>query len=149
MSAQEELDKQKASVRRVVEEIYNQGKLEVIDQLFSPKCTFHDPVGDVVKPRSSHDLEGFKDDVVAIRTALPDVHYEIDGLVAENNEVVTRWTAQGTHSGTALAVAATNKKVTITGMTACKFDQGRIVDHFTQSDTLAVMAKVGIPVAAA
>ena len=88
------LEDHKAIIRRVVEEILNQGKLSVIDDLFAP--TFVD--------RSTPDQppgpDGVKEFVSVARINIGNLHVEIDDLIAEGDKVVVRTTWSGTDHGT-------------------------------------------------
>ena len=86
-------EQNKTLVRRVVEEVYNQGNLAVADEL---------AVSDLVIHLTSQEIrgrEGAKEYVAALRAAFPDLHMTIEDQIAEGDRVVTRWTARGTHTG--------------------------------------------------
>ncbi len=82
-------EENKAIIRRVIEEILNQGNLSIIDELFSP--TFVDRSTPDQPPGS----EGVKEFVMRIRANLPDLHVDINDLIAEGDKVVVRTTWQG------------------------------------------------------
>ena len=91
MSAQEN----KAVVRRLIEEVYKEGNLDVVDELVAPDVFDHAAV-----PEHQHGIDGFKHVMVWVRDFSSDVHYDIDDIIAEGDKVGVRMTQSGTHTGT-------------------------------------------------
>jgi predicted ester cyclase len=83
----------KTLVRRMYEEAWNQGRLEVIDEICPPDYVGIGPYGNEVGP------EAVKRGVNARRTGFPDIHVTIDDLLAEGDKVVAHLTFRGTHEG--------------------------------------------------
>jgi predicted ester cyclase len=136
----------KRIVRRVVEEIWNQGKTDVAEELFSPDFVDHDETAVLLSSATGSALERLKQDVTAIRSAMPDIKYVTEDLIAEGDNVVHRWSARGTFTGAVRGIQPTGKLLHITGIAACKFANSKIKEASFFSDTLAVMAKAGIRV---
>jgi predicted ester cyclase len=90
MSAEEN----KAVIRRLIEEVYNEGNLDVVDELVAPDLFDHAAV-----PEHQHGIDGFKHVIEWVRDISPDVHYEIDDIIAEGDKVAVRMTQSGTHTG--------------------------------------------------
>jgi predicted SnoaL-like aldol condensation-catalyzing enzyme len=72
----------KEIVRRVVEGIWNQGRMELAEEIFAPGFVNHDP-----NPGAVDDLDGFKEWVGRWRSGFPDMRVEIHDLVAEEDRV--------------------------------------------------------------
>jgi hypothetical protein len=87
MSAENE-----ALVRRHVEEVYDQRKLEVVDELFASDFTLHDP--DL--PGRARGPEGIKRIVRTFVDAFPDLQVSLDDEMSSGENGITRWTARGT-----------------------------------------------------
>jgi SnoaL-like polyketide cyclase len=60
----------KAVIRRLKEEVYNQGNLDVVDELVAPDIVNHPAV-----PEHRHGIDGFKHVIVWVREFSSDVHY--------------------------------------------------------------------------
>lgn len=134
-------EQNKALSRRGVEEVWNQGKLAVIDELTAPNATFHDPSvpgGKFTGP------EGLKQFVQIYRTAFPDVHITIDDQIAEGDKVVTRWTGTGTHKGELMGIKPTNKYSTVTGISFERYQNGKLVESFENYDMLGMLQQLGV-----
>ncbi len=76
----------KAIIRRLVEEVLNQGKLDVIDELFAPNFVDRSTGEQVPGP------EGVRQFVSAVRAGFPDLLVSVDDLIAEGDKVVIRTT---------------------------------------------------------
>jgi len=83
----------KTTVRRLIEEGWNQGKLAVFDELAAPNWIHQDPLRPHVRTR-----EDFKRHVAETRSAFPDLHLTIEDMIAEGDQVVVRWMWHGTHT---------------------------------------------------
>ena len=100
----------KALVRRLFEEVWNQGNLAAIDELFAPSYVRYDPAAPEAKG-----LAGFKQLVVRLRTAFPDLHFTLEEVIAEGDKVMSRALLRGTHRGDYLGIAPTGKPVAVKG----------------------------------
>jgi predicted SnoaL-like aldol condensation-catalyzing enzyme len=89
------IEENKALARRVIEEMFNNGNLDVADELIAPDYVDHDPA----MPEDIHGPEGFKEYVSVYRSAFPDLHIQIEDQVAEGDKVTTRWTAPAPTKG--------------------------------------------------
>ena len=79
-------EENKAIARRVTEELFNRGNLDVADELFAPNFVDHDPAS----PEDIRGPEGMKQFIAMYRGAFPDIHIVIEDQVAEGDKVVTR-----------------------------------------------------------
>ena len=134
-------EQNKALARRALEEIWNQGKLTVINELTAPNATFHDPNvpgGKFTGP------EGLKQFVQIYRGAFPDVRLTINDQIAEGDKVVTRWTATGTHKGQLMAIAPTNKYATVTGVDIDRYQDGKVVEAWASYDMFGLLQQLGV-----
>jgi len=115
-------DRNKALVRRWLEEVLTRGEPNAADGLFTSNYALHDPsfLHDV------HGLKGIRRYVSAYRAAFPDLEVTVEDQLAEEDRVVTRWTARGTHSGEFSGLAPTRQEVTVTGIEFDRMVGGRI-----------------------
>ena len=135
MSAEEN----KALTRRVMEEMFNKGNLDVADELLAPDFVVHDPA----MPEDVRGPEGFKEYVGAFRSAFSDLHIRIDDQIAEGDKVVTRWTGTGTHDGDFMGIAPTGNRGEITGMEIRRISGGKLVEGWEGYDALGLMQQMG------
>jgi predicted ester cyclase len=116
MSAENE-----ALVRRYIEEVYDQRKLEVVDEIFASDFTLHDP--DL--PGGARGPEGIKRIVETFVDAFPDLQITLDDELSSGDKVVTRWTSRGTHQGELMGIAPTGRRIEVTAVGIWRVAEGR------------------------
>ena len=136
MSAEES----KALARRYVEEIWDKGNLDLIDELFTTDFVRHGPP---VIEGEVHGPEGLKGLVSTYHTGFPDFKVDIEELIAEGDRVVTRWTVRGTHEGELMGNAPTGNRATFTGFLVDRISGDKIEEEWVDYDTLRVMQQIG------
>jgi steroid delta-isomerase-like uncharacterized protein len=122
----------KAMVRRELEEVWHQGNLAALNEIYSTDFVNHDPS----RPQVT-DLESYKGWASACLTDYPDLHMSIEDMIAEGNKVVYRWTFIGTHKDL-------GKQVSDPGITICRFADGKIVEAWLADDLLGAQMQLGI-----
>lgn len=132
-------EENKVLIRRWVDEGMNGGRLAVIEELFDPEVVFHDPLaGDF------HGIQdGPKRSITTFRTAFPDIRFAIEDLITEDDKVVTRWTAQGTHQGEFLGIESTGKRVRFGGIYIYRVSDGKIAELWVSLDLLGPVLQLG------
>jgi predicted ester cyclase len=124
--------------RSILEEVYGKGRLEYLDQVCDPAFKTHDPLAGEVG------LAGMKGEVETYRTAFPDLTPAVLGMCAEGDTVCMRWRCTGTHKGRFLGAEPTGKKVAVEGITFDRFRNGKLIESFSQWDTLGLLQSLGI-----
>jgi SnoaL-like polyketide cyclase len=118
----------KATVRRLIHEVLNGGRLDLIDQLYAPELA----------PAAKRWIAPF-------RASFPDVHMEVIDLIAEDAKVVGRFTCSATHTGTWRGYPATGRRFDhIDEVSIFRLREGRIVAVWSLEDTLARMEQLGL-----
>lgn len=133
-------EENKVIVRRWYNEGLNQRNLKLSYEIHDASYIDHDSANssEVRGP------EGVEQLVSAYFDAYPDLHYTIEDQFAEGDNVITRWTAQGTHQGELMGIAATGKSVTVTGISIDRFAGGKIVEGWSNWDALGMLQQMGI-----
>ena len=132
-------DHNKSILRRYFGEAWNEGRLEVLDDIVGPNYVNHDPA----VPGLPDGPAGLKPILAGFRAAFPDLHFTIDDLIAEGDRVVTRWTMRGTHLGEFAGLPPTGRQVVSGGMQIERLENGQIVEHWRKSDDLGLMQQLG------
>ena len=132
-------EKNKAIVHRSYEEVWHQGKLEVIDEIFAADFISHDPVAGEIRG-----VEGLKQYAPMVLTAFPDFQITTEDQIAEGDKVVTRWSSTGTHKGELMGIPPTGVQVTVTGIRISRITGGKILEDWTSWDTLGVLQQLGV-----
>ena len=129
----------KAVVRRFYEEVMNQKKRAVLDEVFDLNVVDH-----FAPPGTPGGLEGARQTLGMFLSAFPDLHFTVEDLIAEGDKVVARATLSGTQQGTFMGIPATGKHVTMTGIEINRFEGGKSVEHWVEMDTLGLMQQLGV-----
>ncbi len=129
----------KSIVRRLYEEVWNERKLDVVDELISPSHALHDPnvSGSQLGP------DAYKQQVARFTTAFPDLHFAIEDIVSEKDKLVVSWTISGTHKGEYEGIPPTDKKISVDGITISYIANGKILDSYVSWDALGLMRQLG------
>ena len=130
------IEENKAIARRYPEEVYNQGKLDVLDEIIDKNIVAH------WKP-TINGLQPVKEYVSMNQNAFPDVKLTIEDQIAEGDKAVNRWTFTGTHKGEFRGIAPTGKTVKVTGIIIFKIADGKIVESWAINDALDWMQQLG------
>ncbi len=117
-----------AVVRRFMDEVWSDGNLAAIGELVAMDHVHH--LGD----DDLHGPDGVKGAVSWLRSAFPDLHFEIDDLVSHGDRVVVRWTARGTHEGAFADVAPTGRRVAWVGCDWFRLSAGQLTEAFVVAD---------------
>ena len=132
----------KAIVRRLYEEVWNRRKLEVVSEIISPSHALHAP--NISGSSSSIGPEAYKRQISLLLAGYPDLHWTIEDTIAEKDKVVVCWTISGTHKGDYMGVPATNKKVSVDGITIHHVAGGKIMDSYSNWNIFGMMQQLGV-----
>ncbi len=134
-----ESERNKAVVRRFVEEVQNNKDFAVYDELNA-----EDFVNLSSPPGIPPDREGGKIYLSGFLSAFPDAHFTIDDMVAEGDRVVTKKTFTGTHTEALGEIPATGKHVIMTYVDILRLRDGKIVEHWLSMDQLSFLQQLGV-----
>lgn len=127
----------KVIIKRLLDEVFFQGKMEVIDELVAEDVSGQDAAIDEART-----IEAFRNVVDLFRTAFPDASYTIHDLIAEGDRVVARWSLTGTHRGTFLDISPTEKRVIMKGIIIYRLKDEKIVEYWGEIDHLGLMRQL-------
>jgi predicted ester cyclase len=116
-------DDAKAMLRRMFDEVINQGNFDVADELFAEDFVDHGPMGDIAG------REQFKQLVAMWRAAVPDVHCELDNIIVEGDTAAWTVRTTGTHTGDGLGFPATGKRFETVSANIGRFRDGMATEH--------------------
>jgi predicted ester cyclase len=129
----------KTKLERIPLEILNQGRYELIDEIYAPDFVEH-----YEQPGVPPTREGFKQFVMAYRAAFPDLHYTVEDAIEAGDKIVHRLTASGTMNGDFLGMHATGKRATWSEIHIGRVADGRLVEHWGLVDQLGLFVQLGI-----
>lgn len=132
-------EENKALVRRVYEQVWNNKNLDALDELNAPDVINHG-----APPGLPPGVEGSKAYLGMFISAFPDTQMTIEDQIAEGDKVLTRWTARGTHTGELMGIPATGKQVTVTGLDLSRIAGGKVVEAWGEFDQMGMMQQLGV-----
>lgn len=127
-----------ALMRRFYDEVVNQGRLELVDELAADDFVEHEQF-----PGLSGGREGVKEFFGLMRSAFPDLRFEVEDVIASGDTAVGRVRMHGTHQGMFMDIPATGKQVDIPTMDWVRYRDGQAVEHWGVTDTGALMEQLG------
>ena len=132
-------EENKAQFRRTYEEVLNRGDVSVVEELIAPEFLNHEaPPG---RDRGPESMRGL---AYMLRTAFPDLHFEIHELVAEGDIVAGRLTMSGTHEGPLMGTPPTGHRMQQAHMHFVRFRDGLAVEQWGVRDDLGMMQQLGV-----
>jgi steroid delta-isomerase-like uncharacterized protein len=130
----------KTVLHRYGEEVWNQGKLGVVDELFTADHVYHDAVlGEL--PQGP---EGVRQRVGIYMSAVPDAKVTFDDWLVDEDKVLLRWTWGGTNTGELMGLPPTGKQATTTGMHLCRFEGGKIAESWVSYNAFGFLQQLGV-----
>lgn len=124
-------EQNRTTAHRYFDEVMNQGKLEVINEIMTPDFQFIIPT----QPAPIAGFENMSGFVTYLRTAFPDIKFSVEREIATDNKVAMRWTITGTHQGEFLGMPATGNKISDYGVDIFTFEGGKIKTvHVNEND---------------
>jgi steroid delta-isomerase-like uncharacterized protein len=126
--------------RRVIEEGFNEGKLEVLDEICADDFIGHDPLA------GDQNAAAVKQTIAGYRNAFPDLTFSIEDVFAADDRVAIRWRAEGTFQNEFMGQQPTGEKGEPTeGISIDRFDEdGKLVETWNQWDTIGFMREIGM-----
>jgi steroid delta-isomerase-like uncharacterized protein len=133
-------EENKTLVRRSFEEVFNQGNLDAVEEIFASDYVLHDPTS----PEEIRGTEGMKQYVSMYRTAFPDLQQTIEDQFAEGEKVATRLTGRGTHQGELMGIPPTGNRVEAPGIVINRISSGKIAESWANYDAMGMMQQLGV-----
>jgi predicted ester cyclase len=120
-------EQNKAVVRRLVDEVMNAGRLEVLDEIYTPRMA-----------------AAAKAWIAPFRASFPDVHMQVVDLVAEGDKVAARFLCSGTQHGVWQGRTAAGQRFErVAEVYFFELQEGRITRAWGLEDNLSRMRQLG------
>ena len=136
------MDEHEKLIHRWFEELYNEGDLEVADEILADELEYHGPrsfsPGNMRKP--AH-VKAF---VKRYHAAFPDINYHVDHVFGTGEEYAVRWEAEGTHTEELFGLEGTGEKFVDEGLNLFEIEDGEITAIWSYWDTLGMVRELGL-----
>jgi predicted ester cyclase len=126
-------------VNRMIEEIQNNKRIELCDELFAENFINHTP-----SPNIANDRSGMRRLFSLVHTAFPDGRIAISDQISDGSKVWTRKTFSGTHTGAFGNVPPTGKLVTYEVIDILAVEDGKMIGHWSVVDRLNLFQQLGV-----
>jgi steroid delta-isomerase-like uncharacterized protein len=134
-------ERNKATVRRLQAALGDGAEAidRIVDEVFDPDVVLRTPL-----PIETSGAAAMKEIFGRLHTAFPDLHIEIEDLIAEGDKVVSRNVVTGTHRGEFMGLPATGTSVRYDEVFVVRFDDGHVVETWGVVDTASLMRQLGM-----
>jgi steroid delta-isomerase-like uncharacterized protein len=129
----------RAIIQRFIEEILNQKKLAVADEIVAEDFIELDPF-----PGQAQGRQGLKDVLAMLFSGFPDMCWVIEEQIAEGDKIMTRFTWTGSHQGAFMRIPPTGRQVKVKGVVIDRVVDGRMVDSRILMDSMGMMQQLGV-----
>lgn len=133
------LESDQAAMLRIPLEAFNEGKLEILDEVVAPDYVDHAPV----PPGTPIGIEGLKGFVTAIRSAFPDIHYDVLRTVSAGDTHVQYLKNSGTMTGDFMGMPASGKRAVWDEVHIARVVDGKLAEHWQVIDQLSMLQQLG------
>ncbi len=135
-------EQNKANYRRFIDEVWNKGSLDVVEEIASPDVFFHSP------PGALPGWESVKQVVASFRAAFPDARLTVEDQVADGDKTVTRLTITGTHRGPFRSrlktLMPTGKTINVQVIDIFRHDaNGKLAECWSGFDVFGMLQQLG------
>jgi predicted ester cyclase len=127
-------------VRRYLEEVIHQGNVDAIDSSIATNHVLTWPGS----PIPICGPEGFKHLLIMYASAFPDLRWTTEEVTAQEETVVARLRADGTHQRELMGMPPTGKRVTWTETHIFRVAGGKLVEHWTNLDQVSMLQQFGV-----
>ena len=121
-----------AILREVIERGFGTGDLSVADRFAGHTIVEHEYLG----PAGASGTESLRAHITEARTQMPGLTMTVEDLIVDGDKVWARSLARAPHPGT-------GAELTITVFDLCRFEDGRIVEHWGVPDRFALLHQLG------
>lgn len=87
--------------------------------------------------------EHLKSHIIIFESGLPNYQLIPRDIIAEGNKVTVRFQCQGEHKGELFGQSPTGRKVDFDGIIIYELKDYKIVNHWLQADSVALMQQIG------
>ena len=132
------LEENKTAVRRLYEDVMNNGAVDLLEDLAAPDYIEHSPF-----PGQPEGIAGLKARLATIRAGLAP-QYALQHLFGEGDMVAAHWTMTGKHNGALMGIPPTDRAVEISGIDIHRLRDGKLAEHWHVIETFEMLQQLGV-----
>ena len=127
-----------ARCQKFYTEVANKGNMAVVDELVAENFVDHE-----VFPGLAPTRDGLKEFFNVMRSAFPDLKFNVEFMMADGDKVAAYITMSGTHKGEFMGMPASGKKFTTKAIDIVRIVDGKAVEHWGVTDGMTMMQQLG------
>lgn len=137
MTSQAFVDTNEEIAERVFSDLLDGHDLDLLSELYTEDCALYGMSGPEAIDRDEYGafLEMYFE-------AFPDLSFEIEEMISDDDRVSVRWTSHGTHEGDLMDIPATGTAVTVTGISFIHIEDGKITEAYNNHDRLGLLEQL-------
>ncbi|MGW8249365.1 MAG: ester cyclase [Anaerolineales bacterium] len=126
-------------VRLIFEQAFNQGDLDVVDDLVAADVTAHFESWGIPASRL-----GFKQMIANLRSAFPDLHCTVEDEIIQGDKFAARWMMSGSHQGSFFGNLPTRRRIEVQGFIFTCIVEGKIGENWILIDQMGLLQQLGV-----
>ena len=125
---------------QILYDMFTTGNFDGVEHLVAPSMVIH---GAATGP-GARGPAVYRSMIEDFRAAFSDLELTIVEMIEDGDRVAVRFHMSGTHTGDFAGVPATNRRFQITAFDIVRFENGQAVEHWGQSDDMAMLQQLGL-----
>lgn len=125
---------------RYVDEVWNSGRMDVCDELFTADHSYHD----ALLPDLPAGPDGVRQRVQTYLAGVPDAKVQVEDVIEMDDKLAARWTWGGTNSADLMGLPASGKSASTTGVHIFRFENGRIAESWVSFNALGFLLQLDL-----
>jgi len=131
-------------IKRFIEELWNARRLDLADEIFSEDCVTHQLRSGVSAEPAARGPQAVKEHISGWLTSFPDLRFNIEQMIAEQDRVVSQLVMEGTHQGTWMRISPTGKRLHIRMITIHRIASSKIAEDWVLVESLGFFQQLGV-----
>lgn len=139
-------DETKERARQYLEALegHSDGHIDNLEEFVAEDVVNHNPASsDDITPGEARGIDAFRPHAESVTRAFPDLEFDIQDMIAEDDRVMVRFVLTGTHDGPFMGIEPTGEEVTLSGIVVYRFDDGKIVERWGEANTIGLLQQIG------
>jgi predicted ester cyclase len=128
-------------VRKIYEEAYNEGNLNILDDILDANYVRHQPPMQKVES-----LVAYKKFITEVLEAYTNFKMVVEEIIADGNRTVARLTLTGKNTGRipSLKTPPTGREISMPSCVVSAWENGKIVEEWAYNDYLGLTYQFGV-----
>lgn len=131
----------KQNMKRLIDEAYNNGNYDVLDELVDPGYLRYQP-----PMKKVQGLANYRAFIEEVRGAYSNFRMDVEEILMDGNKTVTRLVLSGKHTGKTPTIQAppTGREVAMKGCTVSTWKDGKVVEEWAYNDYMGLTQQFGV-----